>query len=102
MYDSIEFGAEQLLSFTIFLSSVETGGNKVFPQSGLSITPTVGSALFWFNIGPQHNFDTRTVHLDCPMRFGNKWTLTKWIPWGPSFKTYPCFQNKPFFSIFDM
>lgn len=85
----------------IYLSAIEAGGNTVFPQPGISIKPVVGSALFWFNVGPQHNYDSRTIHLACPVLYGNKWITTKWHRWISSFKRYPCKINQHYFSVFD-
>ena len=34
----------------------------VFPQLGISVKPVLGSALFWFNIGPNMHYDSRSVH----------------------------------------
>lgn len=34
----------------VYLSDVEAGGRTVFPTIGLSVEPSAGSALFWFNL----------------------------------------------------
>ena len=94
------YGGERILTFMIYLTTVQSGGNTVFPQPGISIKPIAGAALLWFNVGPQHQYDSRTVHLGCPVSYGNKWIVTKWHRWIPSFVNYPCLINKSDFSIF--
>ena len=89
------------MTFMIYLTSVELGGNTIFPQAGISVQPMEGAALFWFNVGPQHHFDSRTFHLGCPVLYGNKWIVTKWHKWTSSFKNYPCLINSKHFSIFE-
>ena len=94
-----EHGGERVLTFMIYLTSVEAGGSTIFPQPGISVKPVLGSALFWFNMGPQHHFDSRTFHMGCPVLYGNKWITTKWHRWVSSFRNYPCLKDKTHFSI---
>ena len=56
-------GGIRVVTFMIYLSSVEAGGYTVFPQAGVSVKPELGSALYWFNYGAQNNYDSRTYHL---------------------------------------
>ena len=99
--EHFQHGGERVLTFMIYLNSVEEGGSTVFPQPGIAIKPTSGKALLWFNVGPQHHFDSRTFHLGCPVLYGNKWITTKWHRWISSYRTYPCYKDKKHFSIFD-
>ena len=67
----------------LYLSSLQWGGNTVFPQLGVSVTPEVGgvimitraimimvipavvqerAALVWVNIKSDGTFDTRSCH----------------------------------------
>ena len=86
------------MTFMIYLSDVEAGGHTVFPQPGISVKPSVGSALFWFNVGTQHNYDSRMRHLGCPVLHGNKWIAKKWIKWLTNFKNHPCLLRDKHFS----
>ena len=67
----------RIMTFMIYLSDVEIGGNTVFPQVDLSIKPIKGSALLWFNISPRMHFDSRLLHIGCPVVYGNKWIANK-------------------------
>ena len=92
-------GGLRLMTFMIYLSDVEAGGHTVFPQPGISVKPIAGSALFWFNVGTQHNYDSRMRHLGCPVLHGNKWIANKWIKWLPNFKSHPCLLRDNHFSV---
>ena len=94
------FGGRRMVTFMIYLSSVEAGGHTIFPQAGISVKPKVGSALYWFNMGAQNNYDSRIRHLGCPVLFGNKWIANKWIKWQANFQNYPCLNERKYWSIY--
>ena len=73
LYDRVSYGGPRLMTFMVYLSSVEAGGRTVFLQPGVSVKPEQGSALYWFNMGAQNNYDSRVFHLGCPVIYGNKW-----------------------------
>ena len=83
----------------VYLTSIEAGGHTIFPQLSLRVKPVAGSALFWFNIGPQNNFDSRTLHAGCPVLYGNKWIANKWIKTISNFKRFPCLQHEKYYKI---
>ena len=89
------------MTFMIYLSSVEAGGHTIFLQPGISVKPVLGSALFWFNMGAQNNYDSRIFHLGCPVLYGNKWIANKWIKWFANYESYPCSIDKSHFSTFN-
>ena len=97
--ERVEYGGLRMMTWMIYLSDVEVGGHTVFPQAGISIKPSVGTVLCWFNIGARNNFDSRIRHLGCPVGYGNKWIANKWIKWGSNFQTYPCLINDEHYSI---
>ena len=55
----------------IYLSNVESGGHTVFCSLGLNVKPKAGDALFWFNLDSAGDYDTRNMHLGCPVIYGN-------------------------------
>jgi prolyl 4-hydroxylase len=118
--DSSEnFGGSRITTFMVYLSDVEIGGRTVFPQPGISVKPVAGTALYWFNhdnLGENdsryvislyhiplevltlfHSF--RTMHLGCPVVYGNKWIANKWIKWDAQMWRYPCGVTKDDFSV---
>ena len=93
------YGGVRFTTFMIYLSAVTSGGHTVFPQLGLSVKPVEGSALYWFNIGSNMHYDSRVLHLGCPVLHGNKWIANKWIKLLPQFRNYPCSEEKKYYSI---
>ena len=96
----MKYGGVRIMTFMVYLSDVLSGGRTVFTQLGLSVKPVLGSALFWFNIGPNMHYDSRAQHLGCPVMHGNKWIANKWIKILSQFKHYPCNDKKKHYSIF--
>ena len=86
----LRFGGLRIMTFMIYLTQVESGGHTIFPQAGISVKPSIGSALFWFNMGAKNTYDSRVYHLGCPVLYGNKWISNKWIKSLANFKNYPC------------
>ena len=67
-----------------------TGGQTMFPEFHTSITPTKGSALFFFNVlerpGSRNyninmflNVDKKLRHAGLPVLTGEKWIANRWI-----------------------
>ena len=90
----IKKGGERLATFMMFLSSQEQGGRTVFPQLGISVKPVAGSALMWVNIRSNGLFDTRVLHMGCPVLRGNKWIANKWVLWADQMIRYSCHRDK--------
>jgi hypothetical protein len=55
------FGGPRIVTFMIYLTDVELGGHTVFPQAGISVRPTAGDALYWFNHDAVEENDSRFV-----------------------------------------
>ncbi len=92
-------GGRRFVTMMTYLTGVEAGGRTVFPQLGISVKPESGSTLYWFSIGPQDNMDTRAIHLGCPVLFGNKWIVNKWVKWIAQQKKFSCSHHKTYFSV---
>ena len=97
--EDVVSGGLRIVTLMIYLSPVEAGGHTIFPKPGISVRPEVGSVLYWFNIGAQNNFDSRTRHMGCPVLYGNKWIANKWIKWLANYESYPCQLHKRHYSI---
>ena len=89
----------RIITFMTYLSTVTAGGRTVFPQLGISAEPIKGSALYWFNIHPDLSYDSRNLHFGCPVLYGNKWILNKWVKLNTQFRSHPCTIDNKTFSI---
>ena len=45
----------------------------MFPRIGVGVKPTVGSAIFWYNLHDTGEPDRMTLHGACPVLYGTKW-----------------------------
>ena len=52
--------------------------------------PIRRSAAFWYNLDPNGEGDTNTLHAACPVLYGNKWVSNKWIRIIGQTFTRPC------------
>ena len=88
------------MTFMVYLSSTEKGGNTVFPLQGVSVPPREGTALFWHTVTSSGYQDQRMKHLGCPVVYGDKWIVNKWIKWHHHMFSHPCNVEKgKFYSI---
>ena len=86
-----KYGFARYITFMLYLTDVIAGGHTVFPQSGISVKPVQGAALYWITQGPNMANDARSLHLGCPVLYGNKW-----IKFLPQFRFYPCSKREHF------
>ncbi|CAG0914187.1 unnamed protein product [Notodromas monacha] len=63
---------DRVATWLMYLSDVEAGGSTVFPDAGVAVQPTKGSAVFWHNLLRNGHGDFRTVHGGCPVIRGSK------------------------------
>jgi len=71
----------RILTFYLYLSDVEEGGETQFPRLGLSVKPKLGRAVLWpsvFNDDPNVK-DTRSDHAALPVTRGVKYGANAWI-----------------------
>ena len=87
----------RIITFMIYLSNLPDGGHTVFPQTGISVKPEMGSVLYWFTVHPDLSYDSRNFHMGCPTVYGNKWIANKWVKLNAQFKTYPCTLNENYY-----
>jgi hypothetical protein len=81
-YQELELACgPRVLTFFLYLSDVEEGGETLFPELQISITPKLGKAVLWSNTlssNPAAN-DTRMVHEACPVKKGVKYAANVWV-----------------------
>ncbi|KAH7944325.1 hypothetical protein HPB52_018275 [Rhipicephalus sanguineus] len=84
----------RLATVLMYLSNVAAGGATAFVNLGVAVKPRVGDALFWYDVEPydgsefpehmsfwhqKRQADPLTTHVGCPVLWGSKWIVTKWI-----------------------
>jgi len=70
-------GGQRIATFIMYLNTPERGGGTIFPEIGLEITPSAGSALFFSY--PNLFYGRNTLHGGTPVITGEKWIATKWL-----------------------
>ena len=90
----MSIGGGRFTTAMIYLSTPEAGGFTVFPQLGLFFTPRAGSLLYWNLRRTDSDYDPRMHHLGCPVLYGDKWILNKWIRASAQMNTFKCFSPK--------
>lgn len=80
--EALQNGGQRMATLIMYLNSVEKGGETIFPQIGLKITPKKGNAVLFYNCRPDGKEDPLTLHGGAPVVQGTKWIATKWIHLG--------------------
>ena len=71
----------RILTFFLYLSDVEEGGETNFPLLNIAVTPKKGRALLWPSVldsDPERQ-DSRTMHEAKPVIKGRKFAANSWI-----------------------
>ncbi|CAK7330075.1 unnamed protein product [Dovyalis caffra] len=86
--------SQRVASFLLYLSTVEEGGETMFPFEngssvisgfdykqcvGLKVKPQQGDGLLFYSLFPNGTIDRTSLHGSCPVIKGEKWVATKWI-----------------------
>jgi prolyl 4-hydroxylase len=74
----IKKGGQRVATLILYLNDVEEGGETIFPEIGLSVTPVKGCAVY-FSYFHQGQVDPLTLHGGAPVIQGEKWIATKWM-----------------------
>lgn len=71
----------RILTFFLYLSDVEEGGETAFPDLGISVKPKKGKALLWPSVLDEFpdRIDHRTQHEARPVIKGKKYAANSWI-----------------------
>jgi len=85
----VEPGQHRIATAMLYLSTVE-GGATIFPNLGISVFPTQGSLLFWYNTYSDGNRNDFTLHASCPVLEGVKIIGNKWIHYQEQTFKKPC------------
>jgi prolyl 4-hydroxylase len=76
---SLARSGQRISSLVVYLNDVESGGETTFPESGLSICPKKGNAVYFEYCNSRHQVDPLSLHAGAPVVAGEKWVLTKWM-----------------------
>ena len=76
---SLARSGQRVSSLVIYLNDVERGGETVFPEIGLAVTPRQGHAVHFEYANRRGDVDLKSVHAAAPVEAGEKWVLTKWM-----------------------
>ncbi len=70
---------QRVATLVMYLNEVTEGGETVFPDVGISITPKQGSAAYFAYCNSLGQVDPATLHGGAPVLTGEKWIATKWM-----------------------
>lgn len=70
---------QRVATLVMYLNDVGDGGETVFPDVGLSVTPKRGSAVYFAYANSLGQVDPATLHAGAPVLDGEKWIATKWM-----------------------
>lgn len=82
-HSSFPFGP-RVLTFFLYLSDVEAGGETRFPGLNVTVLPKKGRALLWPSVHDDRPLimDERTMHEAMPVLAGTKYAGNLWLhPW---------------------
>lgn len=73
---------QRVATLVLYLSTVEAGGDTLFPKLSLSVRPRPGSAVYFEYHNAAGHLDERLLHAGQPVIAGEKWIATKWLRTG--------------------
>lgn len=72
-------GGQRVATLLVYLNTPSKGGETIFPKARVSITPTKGKAVLFYNVDLQNRPDPRSLHGGAPVISGEKWIATLWL-----------------------
>ncbi|WP_280272855.1 2OG-Fe(II) oxygenase [Nocardia wallacei] len=72
-------GGQRTATLVVYLNDVESGGETVFTDAGVSVSPRKGRAVYFRYFNDLGQLDPATKHAGAPVLAGEKWIMTKWM-----------------------
>lgn len=76
---SLQRSGQRVSTLVSYLNDVEEGGDTVFPETGWSVSPLRGSAVYFEYGNSLGQVDHASLHAGAPVLRGEKWVATKWM-----------------------
>ncbi|WP_432731442.1 2OG-Fe(II) oxygenase [Variovorax sp. W6] len=77
--ESIVRSGQRVSTLVTYLNDVPEGGQTVFPQLGLAVSPIRGNACYFEYCDGRGRVDARSLHASAAVTRGEKWVMTKWM-----------------------
>lgn len=72
-------GGQRVATLLVYLNTPSKGGETIFPKARVSIHPTKGKAVLFYNVDLQGHPDPNSFHGGAPVIAGEKWIATLWL-----------------------
>ncbi len=76
---SLARSGQRISTLIIYLNDVVSGGETIFPEAGLSVSPRKGNAVYFEYGNTRNQVDYKSLHGGAPVAEGEKWAVTKWM-----------------------
>ncbi|MGA2778052.1 MAG: 2OG-Fe(II) oxygenase [Steroidobacteraceae bacterium] len=76
---SLRRSGQRISTLVVYLNDVESGGETVFPEAGVTVCALRGQAIYFEYCNSANQLDPLSVHAGAPVLEGEKWALTKWM-----------------------
>ena len=75
----LEHGGQRMATLIVYLNDVQSGGETIFPDVGLTVVGRRGNAVYFRYLNARGQLDRKTLHGGAPVLAGEKWIMTKWL-----------------------
>jgi len=77
--ESVARSGQRVSTLVTYLNDPPEGGQTVFPQLGLAVSPLRSNACYFEYGDDNGRVDPRSLHASAPVTQGEKWVMTKWM-----------------------